>query len=513
MNLNDTLTRLGVPSDGPLFCLELANNHQGKVDHGLRLLDAIHDVARAARATVAVKLQFRALDTFLHPADRQPFRGDPLSKHAVRFQETQLTPEDFAKLVDHARALGLRPYATPFDEASVDRCLDFGFDLMKVASCSAYDWPLLERIAATGKPVICSIAGLSPNEIDDVVDYCTRAGSALALLHCVAAYPTGVADLQLDQVSQLRAAFPDIPIGYSGHESPDDLFVAGLAVAKGACILERHVGLPAPGVSLNAYSLSPPQLAAWIADAQRAAQACANGKPRRDVAGERASLQSLRRGIYARRTIPAGRTVSADDIDLAMPCLDGQFHAGKLEEIVGSFTPMEPIYAHLPIGLAAAGPLPPRLVMSSIAGRVREMLDAARIELASSCSAELSHQYGFDRFFEHGAVIIDVVNRDYCKKLIVQFTGQRHPAHRHVQKEETFQVISGTLHINVGGTERTLKPGETQLVERGVLHSFWTDTGVIFEEISTTHIKGDSEYDDASIPSDPAIRKSPLPLA
>lgn len=119
---------------------------------------------------------------------------------------------------------------------------------------------------------------------------------------------------------------------------------------------------------------------------------------------------------------------------------------------------------------------------------------------------------GFERFFEHGAVIIDVVNRDYCKKLIVQLPGQRHPAHRHAKKEETFQVISGTLRINLGGVEHVLMPGETQLVERGVMHSFWTDNGVIFEEISTTHIKGDSEYEDQSIPSDPTRRKSPLPL-
>jgi quercetin dioxygenase-like cupin family protein len=318
--------------------------------------------------------------------------------------------------------------------------------------------------------------------------------------------------LQLDQIAQLRARYPNVPVGYSGHESGEHLFAAGLAVAKGACILERHVGLPTDRVTLNKYSLAPDQLRDWIREAQRAFAACANGQRRREVAGERGSLQSLRRGIYARQTIAAGRTVTADDVMLAMPCLDGQFHAGKLGEILESFTPVEPIYVNMPIGLDIPPAVAKSLVLSSIAGRVREMLREARIELNAPCTAELSHQYGFDLFFEHGAVIIDVVNRDYCKKLIVQFAGQHHPAHRHLKKEETFQVISGTITLVLDGTERMLRAGDTQLVERGRMHSFRTDTGVIFEEISTTHIKGDSEYEDSSIPSDPASRKTTVPL-
>ena len=55
---------------------------------------------------------------------------------------------------------------------------------------------------------------------------------------------------------------------------------------------------------------------------------------------------SLKRGMYAKHTIPAGKTITADDVFLAMPCFEGQFHAGKYWEVVNSFTSMEPIYAH-----------------------------------------------------------------------------------------------------------------------------------------------------------------------
>ena len=496
----------------PLFCLELANNHQGSVEHGMRIIDAFADVARRSGAEVMLKLQLRHLDSFLHPADRRGDADEPLSAHTRRFLDTALMAEEFAQLVQHARSKGLRPYATPFDEPSVDRCLECGFEVIKIASCSAYDWPLLQKVARARVPVICSVAGLALNEIDDVVDFFGGARCPLALMHCVAAYPTSVEDLQLDQIRQLAARYPGVPVGYSGHERPAELFVVGLALAKGARMLERHVGVPTESTPLNAYSLTPEQTEAWIREAQRADVACANGSPRRAVPGERESLQSLRRGIYARRTIPSGATVTEADVFLAMPCLEGQFHAGKLREVVGSFAPIDHVYVNMPLGLSVPTQLPKALLLASIAARVKELLADARIELDVTSRVELSHQYGFDRFFEHGAVIIDIVNRDYCKKLIVQFPGQQHPAHRHLKKEETFQIIIGSLQLMLDGKSRLLQSGETQLVERGVMHSFSSDEGVIFEEISTTHVQGDSVYEDSAIPSDPGLRKTALAL-
>ena len=182
------------------------------------------------------------------------------------------------------------------------------------------------------------------------------------------------------------------------------------------------------------------------------------------------------------------------------------FHAGKLKEVVGSFTPIETVEVNMPLGLSVSLPVSQALAMSSIAARVKELLAEARVDLGASSHVELS------RFFEYGAVIIDVVNRDYCKKLIIQFSRQRHPAHKHLQKEETFQVIAGELELTLDGQHSVLHSGETQLVERGVMHSFGTEAGVIFEEISTTHVKGDSIYEDANIPSDPGIRKTELVL-
>ena len=127
------------------------------------------------------------------------------------------------------------------------------------------------------------------------------------------------------------------------------------------------------------------------------------------------------------------------------------------------------------------------------------LLNEARIPLSAEFEVEYSHHYGIPKFREHGAVIINCINREYCKKIVVQLPGQKHPAHYHKLKEETFQVLHGILHLTRDGQERTFHPGDTCLVMPGVWHSFWTETGCVFEEVSTTHHNHDSIYRDPAI--------------
>ena len=111
-------------------------------------------------------------------------------------------------------------------------------------------------------------------------------------------------------------------------------------------------------------------------------------------------------------------------------------------------------------------------------------------------SFEISHHYGIDSFEEIGVTIIDCINREYCKKILVVLPGQSHPVHYHVKKEETFVVLHGTLEITLDGVSRTLHKGDLMTVERNVRHSFSSPEGCVFEEISSTHYLNDSFYDD-----------------
>src|SRR5690606_30024832 len=154
---------------------------------------------------------------------------------------------------------------TPFDEESVDVILDMGLDIIKVASCSADDRPLLERVARVNKPLVVSTAGLRIEEIDWLVNFLESERADFALMHCIAEYPTDDDKLQLNQIEFLRDRYRTVPIGWSTHEDPDNTDPIKLAYAKGARLFERHVGIKTDKYPLNAYSSTPEQVTKWLA--------------------------------------------------------------------------------------------------------------------------------------------------------------------------------------------------------------------------------------------------------
>src|SRR5262249_51911374 len=177
-----------------LFIFEMANNHQGDVEHGLRIISEMGQIAGRYGVRAAVKLQYRQLDTFIHPD--YVTRTD--LKHIPRFLQTRLAAREFRRLVTAIRHAGLLAVVTPFDEPSVELALEHEVDILKVASCSALDWPLLEAMAVAGRPLICSTGGKSIHDVDKIVSFFDhRYVKDLALLHCVGLYPTPNAQVQM----------------------------------------------------------------------------------------------------------------------------------------------------------------------------------------------------------------------------------------------------------------------------------------------------------------------------
>ena len=478
-----------------LFVLDLANNHQGNPAHALEIIRECGRVARARQARTALKFQFRHLPSLIHPAHATGTDN----KHIPRFMGTALAKEDYATLTAAVRGAGLITMATPFDEASVDLIEELDIDVIKVASCSAHDWPLLEQIARHNRPVIVSTGGLTLDGIDDIVSFLDHRRVHFALMHCVAIYPTPPEALQLNQIDALRRRYPTVTIGFSTHEVPQALAPVGIAVAKGAQILERHVGIPTKDAPLNLYSSTPAEIDAWMQAAQQAWLMC--GAETRPPAPEVeiTSLESLQRGVYARVAIKEGQRVHRDDVYFAMPLAQGALPSGRWRD---DLIATRPIDKDAPLSAGANVSLPPEnpnQVLLDAIHAIKAMLNEAKIALPTDFKLEFSHHYGIPRFREVGAVLIDCINRDYCKKLIVQLPGQRHPNHYHKRKEEAFQVLSGVMEAELEGRRRTLYPGDILVVPQGVWHSFWTETGLIFEEVSTTHHLNDSFYEDKAI--------------
>lgn len=475
-----------------MIIFEMANSHQGSVEHGLSIIREMAKIARKYNIKAAVKLQYRNLDTFIHP----DYKGRTDIKHIPRFEGTKLSYEQFSVLVSAIKEEGLIAMSTPFDEDGVEWCQSQGLDIIKIASCSAMDWPLLEKAACAGKPLIISTGGKTISDIDKIYNFFTHRSCEFSFLHCVAEYPAPSANLQLDFIERMRKRYRGIVIGYSGHENPDDNTVPMMAVAKGAEIFERHVGMPTETITLNAYSMNPEQAGRWVKAIVDARNICAVKKEGDKYVSQEEldSLQSLCRGVFARKPIQAGQTINREDVFFAMPCGEGQMVSGNFTQGIVArkgYRENEPIYEkreYTDISLA-------RDVIHDAKG----LLFEAGIALGNQFEVELSHHYGLRQFRRTGAIIISIINREYCKKLIVVLPGQQHPMHFHKVKEETFQLLYGELECIVDGRITHMQPGDTQTVLRNAKHAFSSKAGAVFEEISTTHVKGDSYYDDPEI--------------
>lgn len=475
-----------------LIIFEMANSHQGSTEHGIQIIEAMGRIARKYNVKAAVKLQYRDLETFIHP----DYKGREDVKHISRFESTRLEYEDFCRLADAVKKEGLITMSTPFDETGVQWCVDQGLDIIKIASCSSMDWPLLEEAAMTGKPLIVSVGGKTISDIDKIYNFFTHRNCIFALMHCVAEYPAPLEGLQLDFINKLQLRYRGITVGYSGHEDPDDILIPAMAVAKGARIFERHVGVPTETIKLNAYSMNPQQADAWVQSIVQAKNICLLKKEKeRYISQEEIdSLRSLSRGVFVNRSIAKGEEIRREDVFFAMPCQEKQITSSQFKNgIVATrdYAVNEPVYEIIASTDINIG----RSVIHDAKGLLLE----AGIFLGDNFEVELSHHYGMRHFRQTGSIIISIINREYCKKLIIVLPGQSHPRHMHKVKEETFQVLYGDLNCEINGKVCALKAGDVQTVLRGDMHSFSSVYGAVFEEISTTHMKGDSYYEDTEI--------------
>ena len=331
-----------------LFVLELANNHWGDVNRGLRIVKEFSTVVRYNDVRAAIKLQFRDVDNFVH----KEFRGREDIRYVKKTLDTRLTRDENATLVEAIRRNNCIRMATPFDEASVDLCEDLGVEIIKIASSDITDWPLLERIARTRRPVIVSTGGASVRSMDAMVTFFDNRHIPLAINHCVSLYPSEDEELELNQIDYLKHRYPDVTIGFSTHEYRDWRASMMMAYAKGARTFERHIDIDTPDHPISAYCSTPEQIAEWFQAFHKAKEMCGGScrDRRRLPQRETAYLDSLVRGVYAKRDLPAGHVLTDDDYYLAIPLQRGQLSCRELitgDPLVAPVLQDEPITVDL----------------------------------------------------------------------------------------------------------------------------------------------------------------------
>ena len=318
-------------------------------------------------------------------------------------------------------------------------------------------------------------------------------------MHCVSAYPTEDRDLEIHQIRYLIDRYDGVPIGFSTHETPDNYKSIFMAVAAGAAIFEKHVGIQTEAYKLNNYSCTPEQFTRWLNAAKEAF--LMNGAQTGRMTFKESAVKGISaftRGAFAKKDLRKGDEFGPNDIFLAIPNINNQLLSFNLSKYA-SFTAQKDIQKNTPVLQADITVKNAREIAGTITKKISAMLKTANIVLPNGLNCSISAHYGLNRFDEYGAVIIDVLNREYCKKIIILTPGQKHPPHLHQKKEETFQVLYGSLKVNLDGAIHHLSAGDLLTIGRGQRHEFETIDGVIFEEISTTHYKNDSFYDDKAI--------------
>lgn len=478
-----------------LFVLEMANNHMGDISHGLKIIEEFSKITKKYPFNFGFKLQYRDLNTFIHKDLKK--RND--IKYIKRFNETKISERDFIKLVSKMRKHNFFTVCTPFDENSVKKIEEHNFDIIKIASCSFNDWPLIERISKNDKPIIASTAGATLDEIEKVVNFFKNRNKNFALMHCVAEYPTPNNKLNLNRLKFLINKFPDTRIGYSTHEDPGDSSILPLAISMGASIFEKHVGYPTEKYSLNAYSSSPEEVDEWLENAKKTYERCGDEK---NVFyknnNELNSLISLQRGIFLNKRKKIGELITKKDVYFAFPPQKNQLTTKNFSKY-SLLKAKKNINKDKPLLTNNCSINNIRKKIENIVVQTKSLLKKSNQFLKGKYDFEISHHYGIENFYKFGLVMLTILNREYCKKILILLPGQKHPEQWHKKKEETFHVLYGKINLKLNGKAKQYLPGSLITIRPGVRHEFSSAKGSVVEEISTTHVKKDSFYTDKRI--------------
>ena len=140
-----------------------------------------------------------------------------------------------------------------------------------------------------------------------------------------------------------------------------------------------------------------------------------------------------------------------------------------------------------------------RELIQKIVSDVKSLIRKSKVQVPGQCELEISHHYGLEKFRESGLTAITVVNREYCKRLMVVLPGQKHPEQWHNLKDETYHILYGDVTVELDGRQSIHKSNDVITISHGVRHSFWTLHGAIIEEVSSSYSVDDSFYTDEQI--------------
>jgi pseudaminic acid synthase len=301
----------------PLIIAEMSGNHNQSLERALDI------VAAAAEAGAhAIKLQTYKPETMTINVTGGLFDiDDPTSLWAGRnlfdlYKEAH-TPWDWHRpIFEKAKSFGLLVFSTPFDESAVDFLETLHVPAYKIASFENTDWPLLKKVASTGKPVIMSTGLAKLSDLDEAVTVLRNNGcTQLVLLKCTSTYPASPENTHLNTIPHLRDMF-NCHIGLSDHTMGVGVAIA--SVALGARVIEKHFTLRrADGGVDSTFSIEPKELSTLVVESNRAFLGL--GKIFYGVQEEEKKSLRYKRSIYVVKDVKIGDILTEENVRVIRP--------------------------------------------------------------------------------------------------------------------------------------------------------------------------------------------------
>lgn len=313
----------------PFVIAEIGHNHQGDLDTALKMIRAAKDSGASA-----VKLQKRknsdlfTPDFFNSPYVSENAYGETYGLHR---EALELSEDEYLACQREAEKCGITFFATAFDFASAEFLNEIGVPLFKVASGDLTNHPLLEKLAAFKKPIILSTGGATIADIDAATRVLQAGKANFALLQCTAGYPPAPEEANLRVIEKLRADYPEIVVGYSGHDS--GVIYSVVAYVLGARIIEKHFTLDRTMKGTDhAFSLEPRGMKKMTDEFVSVGKALGNGIKIR-YPSEEGPLRKMGKMIVASRNLTAGTVIEKSHLEFRSPA-DGLSPA-ELRNVLG----------------------------------------------------------------------------------------------------------------------------------------------------------------------------------
>lgn len=311
---------------------EAGVNHHNSVEHAIQMVQEA-----AAAGAWAVKFQ-------LYKADSLTIRDSPKywsdsSDQATQYEafasSDRVDYDEYEAVSEACRNLGIAFFATPFDPRAVETLERLRAPIYKIASGDITHRPLIEQVAATGKPVLLSTGASTPEEIGDAIEWSGLGPDRLVLLACTLTYPTPDEDGNFARIETMRRDFAPYLIGMSDHT----LGVAGawMTAALGGVCIEKHYTLDSTAVDVPDHHMSvePSELREMVAAADRAATL--RGEAWVGVRqSERPARANARRSIVLAREAERGTVLTSADLDYRRP--GGGLAPSELDRVLGRST-------------------------------------------------------------------------------------------------------------------------------------------------------------------------------